>query len=246
MPNCLYCKRSDGPFTSQEHVIPESLGNKGLGGKKPIILPRGVVCDPCNNGPLSRLDQVLIDFEMVSMMKTFYGITSKSGKLPHTTFGNNIALRMFAPGHVVIESNNKRAVINKGSGEFNLKFRSKRPVDAVVRRELTKALYKMTLGCMYIDESEVAMSERFDPLRRRILGQEDFHGFVTVVFRAWEPTAEDWHSGMHYGFLDAPGVEPTVWTRFDFIKISLFTDLEAMKLKKPMLYPGDKAEILEF
>ncbi len=246
MSSCLYCKRSDGPFTSQEHVIPESLGNKGFGGKKPIILPRGVVCDLCNNGPLSRLDQVLINFEIVSMMKTLYGITSKSGKLPQTKFGNNLTLRMFAPGHVAVESSNKKAFVNEGGGKFDLNFKSKRPVDAAYRRELTKALYKMTLGCMYMDQSEVAMSERFDPVRRRILGQEDFHGFVTLVLRAWEPTAEDWRTGIQYGFLDGPRVEPTVWTRFDFIKISLFTDLEAMKLKKPMLYPGDKAEILEF
>jgi hypothetical protein len=32
LPICLYCKESDVPFTSVEHVIPESLGNQGLGG----------------------------------------------------------------------------------------------------------------------------------------------------------------------------------------------------------------------
>src|SRR5262245_34083431 len=40
---CLFCKRPDGPFTNKEHVFPESLGNTT------IVLPRGAVCDSCNN-----------------------------------------------------------------------------------------------------------------------------------------------------------------------------------------------------
>jgi hypothetical protein len=44
----------EGPFKSREHPFPESLGSTE------IVLPRGVVCDPCNNGPLSRLDQAFL------------------------------------------------------------------------------------------------------------------------------------------------------------------------------------------
>jgi HNH endonuclease len=40
---CLFCKSEDkNCFTSEEHVFPESLGNKT------VILPPGVVCDVCN------------------------------------------------------------------------------------------------------------------------------------------------------------------------------------------------------
>ena len=104
----------------------------------------------------------------------------------------------------------------------------------------------MTLGCMYIDQPDVALSERFDPVRRMILGEEDFHGYVTVVARVWEPTADNMRSGLYYDFLEGTGLKPTVWTRLDFWKVSLFTDLETGIPQKPMLFPGDKAEILEF
>jgi hypothetical protein len=53
-------------------------------------------------------------------------------------------------------------------------------------------------------------------------------------------------SELDYGFIEGPGRKPTVWTRLDFFKVSLFTDLEARGPQKPSLAPGDKAEILEF
>ena len=39
MPECLFCG-NDGPFTTVEHIIPESLGNDDL-------VLEGEVCDSC-------------------------------------------------------------------------------------------------------------------------------------------------------------------------------------------------------
>jgi hypothetical protein len=47
---CIYCLSETGPFTSEEHIMPESLGNYDT------FLPKGFVCDPCNNNILSTLD----------------------------------------------------------------------------------------------------------------------------------------------------------------------------------------------
>src|SRR5690242_12986143 len=68
---CLFCKRKDGSFTSQEHVLPEALMNDRL------ILPPGIVCDRCNNGPLSRVDQEFLNFAPIALMRTVYGIPTK-------------------------------------------------------------------------------------------------------------------------------------------------------------------------
>jgi hypothetical protein len=97
MSVCLYCKRSDRHFGSVEHVIPESLGNQGLSGKPAIVLPRGVVCDTCNHGKLSNLDDALINFTPISLLRTLYGVRSKTGKLPSSKLGN-ASLQMFAQG----------------------------------------------------------------------------------------------------------------------------------------------------
>jgi len=245
VPTCLYCKRADGPFTSREHTIHESLGNQGHGGKPPIVLQRGVVCDKCNNEVLSGLDSTLLDFMSISLMRTFYGVVSKSGKLPETKL-SNASLRMVAPNHVVFQPNSPKALIDKGGGEFGLNLLSNLKVRPKQCRDVARALFKMTLGCMYDDQPDVALSERFDLMRRKILGNEDFHGYVTVVMRVWEPTADNMRSELDYGFIEGPGRKSTVWTRLDFLRVSLFTDLEARGPQKPSLFPGDQAEILNF
>ena len=48
---CLFCRQRDGGFSSEEHIFPESLiGDADR-------LPKGLVCDRCNHGPLSQLDE---------------------------------------------------------------------------------------------------------------------------------------------------------------------------------------------
>src|SRR5207249_1700021 len=77
---CLVCRRSDGGFTTVEHSLPESLGNRD------VTLPNGVVCDRCNNGVLSDLDQSLAEFWPLKIRRTFLGVPSKAGKIPVTRF----------------------------------------------------------------------------------------------------------------------------------------------------------------
>jgi hypothetical protein len=79
-PRCLYCRKSDGGFARREHPIPESMGNRS------IELPPGVVCDRCNGGVLSFLDQTLLEFFPVKLRRTELGIESKAGKVPETAF----------------------------------------------------------------------------------------------------------------------------------------------------------------
>ena len=127
MPICLYCKQSDVPFTSVEHVIPESLGNQGLRGKPPMVLPKGVVCDRCNHGKLSNLDNALIDFSPISLMRTRYGVRSKRGALPSAKLGN-ARLRSLSPGNILIEpgSSQKAFQVDRSKGRFNMQLLSNR------------------------------------------------------------------------------------------------------------------------
>jgi HNH endonuclease len=46
---CIYCTKTEGSFTSEEHILPEALGNDDL------VLESGYVCDSCNNGLLALL-----------------------------------------------------------------------------------------------------------------------------------------------------------------------------------------------
>lgn len=109
------------PFTSVEHVIPESLGNQGFGGTPPMVLPKGVVCDKCNHEKLSALDAALIGFPPISLTRTLYGVRFESGGFPSTKLSNT-RLRMFAPGKIETGpgSSKKAFRFDRDKGRFNM------------------------------------------------------------------------------------------------------------------------------
>ena len=53
--NCLFCKQNTDNSKSVEHIIPESLGNKEH------ILPRGLVCDNCNQYFAIKIEKPLLE-----------------------------------------------------------------------------------------------------------------------------------------------------------------------------------------
>lgn len=61
---CLFCRRHDRDFSSQEHIVSGRLGNAEH------VLPAGVVCDHCNSGRLSAADRALIDLEPIQMLRS--------------------------------------------------------------------------------------------------------------------------------------------------------------------------------
>jgi len=93
---CLFCRRSDGGFATREHPVPESLGNTEQ------VLDNGVVCDRCNNGVLSDLDQALIEFFPISLRRAMLGIQTKAGKFPVAKFSGG-TVQMTEPGHVLLK-----------------------------------------------------------------------------------------------------------------------------------------------
>lgn len=74
MATCLFCS-STGPFTTKEHVIPESLGNDDL-----ILLD--TVCDACQRYFGSELEQYILNKSPFAFWRTHLGIRTKKGKLP--------------------------------------------------------------------------------------------------------------------------------------------------------------------
>lgn len=74
MNKCLFCGEKIISETD-EHIIPESLGNKNL-----IIA--GVVCSICNNGILSELDNYFCHNNLFAENKMLYVNKTKKGKFP--------------------------------------------------------------------------------------------------------------------------------------------------------------------
>lgn len=74
--NCIFCKEISTDSTSVEHIIPESLGNKGK------ILRKGIVCDKCNNYFAIKIEKPLLDLEYFKSLRARNEIESKKGRIP--------------------------------------------------------------------------------------------------------------------------------------------------------------------
>ena len=73
---CIFCKRPSSSSRSVEHIIPESLGNKRH------VLPRGIVCDGCNNYFSRKVEKPFIDLPAVRQLRFQQDLESKRGKVP--------------------------------------------------------------------------------------------------------------------------------------------------------------------
>jgi hypothetical protein len=79
---CIFCLSNKNAFTAPEHVLSQALGNTRL------ILPPGVVCDPCNHGPLSGLDKALVEFPPLQLIRVLWSLQRKKGGYATARFSN--------------------------------------------------------------------------------------------------------------------------------------------------------------
>lgn len=73
---CIFCKQDSSASKSVEHIIPESLGNTT------VVLPRGVVCDRCNNYFARKVEAPFFNLLGIDELRFFEGIPNKDGKIP--------------------------------------------------------------------------------------------------------------------------------------------------------------------
>jgi len=175
--HCIYCLKKSAPFNSEEHIIPEALGNEEL------ILPKGYVCDKCNNGILSRLDNFLLDFEPISLLRVIYTPYTKAGKLPNASC-QNISIKKTHPRNIVFTAKDKSGWVKNlkemddGQISFSINIRGKKFDPKMIGR----ALYKIALGTVAYDQGfEVACNPKFDMVRAFILKGEDFPNNLLIL-----------------------------------------------------------------
>lgn len=71
---CIFCKKDSSDSVSIEHVIPESLGNKKF------TLPKGAVCDSCNNYFASKVEKYVLETDEFKNIRSNQEIKNKKGK----------------------------------------------------------------------------------------------------------------------------------------------------------------------
>jgi hypothetical protein len=75
---CIFCKQDSSNSISVEHVIPESLGNKKT------VLPKGAVCDSCNNYFASKIEQPVLASGEFTQLRFNQLLKNKNGSAPET------------------------------------------------------------------------------------------------------------------------------------------------------------------
>jgi hypothetical protein len=167
---CIFCLTTSAIFSSEEHVFPEALGNDEL------VLPKGYVCDRCNNGVLARLDEALTKFEPVAMLQVQFVPYTKDGKLPKANF-QNLSMERTSPRNITIKDKDKtgRPKNKKHLGDdwysFSVEIKGKK----FNPKLLGRALYKIALEMVALSQGhEQACNPKFDAARNFILHGNDF------------------------------------------------------------------------
>jgi hypothetical protein len=177
---CLFCLQTDGGFTSEEHAVPESLGNTEF------ILPKGIVCDRCNSGPLATLDERLGDLMPLKMRRTTLGIPNKEGKVPVTKFQDTRlelvegqpALTGPAPGTWQLERVGPR---DPRWSVGTATLTGGRPLLGRYAAEISRALLKVGFEAAWTKLGDWLMEEDFDDLRTLIRGERSQPGYIFIV-----------------------------------------------------------------
>ncbi len=219
---CIYCLKSDNTFQSEEHIFPEGLGNDEA------VLPKGCVCDRCNNETLSGLDSYLMEFEPIAFLQVQYVSYTKSGKLPKANF-HNMTIEQTQPRHIKITAKDKsgwmsnKQELGDGWVTWNMNFKGK-PVNPI---RLGRSLYKIALGFVALNQGvEVALSPRFDLARDYINGKTSFPNNVLIS------TSIQPHPYLRVTHKDLESGTPFV---LDIFGIIFMFNLE----KEPLIEPND-------
>ena len=73
---CLFCKQDSSDAKSIEHIIPESFGNHDF------VLPRGFICDKCNNYFAHDVEKPFLDQFYMRLLRFQELVPNKKGRIP--------------------------------------------------------------------------------------------------------------------------------------------------------------------
>ena len=62
--------------TSEEHIIPKSLGNDDL------VLKKGIICDKCNNYFALNIEKPFLEMEPIKLLRAYHLVESRKKKVP--------------------------------------------------------------------------------------------------------------------------------------------------------------------
>lgn len=134
----------------------------------------------------------MIRFPAVGFMRVVLGLTNKKGERPVVKW-NNATFSSPAENELVINAENDKAfrIVERNGPAFRgkLNFTTGGPISVERYRKMTRALWKFTLECAYLDHGEVIYEPRFDEVRAMVIGAKRASGFMMFP-KDGEPSTE--------------------------------------------------------
>lgn len=158
---CIFCHKDSSTSKSVEHIIPESLGNKEH------ILPKGYVCDTCNNYFSVKIEKELLAQPYFVSMRRRNDIRTKHGRFVKETFIfpsiMDISPVSFNPEEkiVYIENDNVVNAIISGNCKkaISLFYDASDTHNTLMSRFLAKCAYEYFLYNMGKDNYDLCVQE---------------------------------------------------------------------------------------
>lgn len=88
---CIFCAEDSTDSRSVEHIMPESIGSKKR------LLPRGIVCDKCNNYFARKVEQPILNHPWMRNIRAWEQIPNKKGSyqsIVGNIAGTNVSVNM--------------------------------------------------------------------------------------------------------------------------------------------------------
>jgi len=224
--HCIFCIAQSNTSKSVEHIVPESLGNTRH------ILPRGAVCDTCNNYFARKVEKPVLSHRSIRNLRAWNGLRSKGGKqtpllATQLSSGFDVAISREANGDVYV-----RAEKGKTSSEIKTHldqddelglhaFAVNLEIDPP-QREMSRLLAKMALERCFSDferankDSDKLIFDRyFDNIRRWARYGDNFSRWPyhqRTIYpqdaQMLHPTTNEWiKAGIGQGLVHTPSPE---------------------------------------
>ncbi len=168
MGHCIFCRTTTGPFTTREHILPESLGRGDW-----AVLPPGLFCDSCQNRFGSHIEQQALRDYPFSFLRVFLGIPTKRRKAPWFPSWEGVLRGSLRPGGFGYDPAPafESAVSEGRKTQIRLLAHPLKP-DMVCR-----FILKMGIEVVAADNHHDVFQASFDPARRFALTGEGSGGW---------------------------------------------------------------------
>ncbi|KLE06640.1 HNH endonuclease [Aliarcobacter butzleri] len=163
--HCILCKSSLNSFTTEEHIVPHSLGNRFF------VLDKGWVCDKCNN-LCSGFEAKVINHTIFGFERVRLGVITKKGKGARSKY-NKISWyteKGCGNGTIIVDKNDIERVelynfLTNNSNKLFFPFHSK------YDKYISKLLLKIGIETISINHSYLY---DLDLAKEHILGKNNY------------------------------------------------------------------------